>query len=385
MAVALWIGVLPMCGGAMAQSRAAEDSSLLNQIEQSWSADPALSERLLREAIIARPTDAHLYLLLGALRERQSPLQAATLITIGERLAPQSVSIRLSAAAFWARQGELNRALANWDRVLRLKPALGNQLFPLLVQIGQDGDSRGLLRALAEQDPPWWSEFFPYFAEHASSLEPVRGFYGWRELVAADVPAAEAQAMLERLYREGRWIEAYFAWLNGLETTDLASLSYIFNGRFEVPLSNIGFGWRARPADELQVRAALVEDGYGKRSLQVKFGGGKLQFQHLEQFLVLGPGRYQFSGSVRAISLRDTPGLQWSLHCVAGSAEPLLKTKEFTGNMPWQLFHDEFSVPEHDCQVQRLRLEQIEPMPVATKGEIWFDNLAIKRRAAKSS
>ena len=88
-----------------------------------------------------------------------------------------------------------------------------------------------------------------------------------RRASAAEVATPdERRCLIERLQRDGQWPDAYLVWLNGLPLEQRQRVGYVFNGGFELPLSNAGFDWRI-PAQDGAVVSAEPGDGVtGKRA-----------------------------------------------------------------------------------------------------------------------
>lgn len=291
------------------------------------------------------------------------------------RLAPDDTAIHLAAAALWARAQALDRALAIWDGLLRRNGRLGSALFPLLTLLAEQPRGLRLLTALQRQPPRWWPAWFSRFASQASNVATVRALY---QDYPRPVPPPALYAFVDRLQREQRWREAYFVWLDGVSRRGFGALAMLFNGDFERPLSNAGFGWRRRRGDGFSMVAAPRPSGNSRRALRVRFEQPMRGFRHVFQYLMLAPGRYRLSGIVRTQRLRDVAGLHWALHCAPESGDALMTTRKFVGEMNWQLFNTEFVVPERGCSVQLLSLRALDPDETIARGELWFDDMRVK-------
>jgi len=120
-----------------------------------------------------------------------------------------------------------------------------------------------------------------------------------------------------------------------------------------------------------------------ERALHVVFDGQRVRFQHVLQYLMLDPGRYQLQGRVRPDNLRTARGLRWRLYCLSfgkpDESSLLAESTRFVGSDEWRLFTVDFTVPAKGCPAQRLRLE-LEGragLDFDVQGGIWFDDLSI--------
>ncbi len=345
--------------------------------------DPIVAKRLLQAAAWANPTDALVYLALAELQaEAGQPTAATALAETADALGPMRTPVLARSAAFWLARGRPDRALTRWDMLLRNRPETAGQLYPLLLRWVESAEARPLLRPLLADPPQWWDKFFAYVAAKAARLEAVIFLYRNRERRGTRPGDAEQQVYLERLWREGRWLETYLAWLSGLDERQQQGLGNIYNGGFELPVTGLGFDWRISAP-----RGALVElaETYGTRggkALHVAFNGQRVRFQHVRQPLYLEPGRYRLQGRVRPDGLRAERGLRWTVHCGESGERLLAEGPSFTGSDDWQLFTQDFTVPEADCPVQwlRLELEGRAELDFEAQGDIWFDDLAISRQ-----
>ena len=345
--------------------------------------DPAAAKRLYQAAAWANPTDALVYLALAELQARAGqPTTAAALAETADALGPMRTPVLARSAAFWLAQGRPDRTLVRWDMLLRNRPETAGQLYPLLLRWVESTEARPLLLPLLADPPQWWGGFFAYVAAKAARMETVAFLYRNRKRSGRLPEAAEQQVYLDRLWREGHWLETYLAWLSGLDERQQQGLGNIYNGGFELPVTGLGFDWRISTP-----RGALVEitETYGTRggkALHVAFNGQRVRFQHVRQPLFLEPGRYRLQGRVRPDGLRAERGLRWTVRCGESGERLLSEGPSFAGSDDWQFFTQDFTVPETDCPVQwlRLELEGRAELEFEAQGGIWFDDLAISRQ-----
>ncbi len=354
--------------------------ALRNQAARLLESAPTQADHLLQEALRQNPSDGRAYVMLAWLREQAGEMEAARqLIEQASALGPRQWQVQLDVAAFWLRQQRLDLAVQSWDIALQMQRSLAKQLFPVLLKIAEQPALRQTLFPLARTAPAWWPNFFIYAVANASQLETLRALY---QVPREDGPTAqERRVFLTRLQREGQWKEAYFIWVNALNEAGLKALGNLFNGHFEQPLANEGFGWRFSQPRGTEIETASTYGMEGEKALRIAFFGQRVRFQHLSQPLLLEPGAYQLRGSVRLDNLKTTQGLQWRIYCLAPTQQQIAASGRFLGASLWRRFTLTFEIPQENCAVQLLRLELLgrAPADFEVQGVAWFDTLAIER------
>ncbi len=340
--------------------------------------DPAQAQVLLTAAIRGNPADASAYLGLAKASGPQNAERAKKLVTMAVALAPRREDVQLEAADFWLSQGQPDIALRHWGEALHVRPELGGKLYPVMLQMAQNPLMWPAFSGAYANGRRWWTSFIRYVAANSENTETLRALYHLRMQGGVVVEAQERQAFLARLQRDGRWLDAYFAWLNSLSPQQLAMLGHVYNGSFEVPIGNEGFDWHAPKLPGVVVEAVPTVGATGAKALHVVFQGGRVRFQHVYQYLLLDPGRYRFQGRARVDNLDTEKGLQWAVRCAAND-RLLAISEHFLGTDQWRHFGMEFAVQSEGCGAQVLRLElagQLE-FELQAKGAAWFDDLSV--------
>lgn len=344
--------------------------------------EPAEAERLLRAAAWANPTDALVYLALADQWVKAGrPAAAVRLAEIADALGPLRSPALARSAQFWLEQERPDRALARWRMLLRTRPETSAQLFPLLVQLAENPAARPLLQPLLADPPEWWDQFFAYAAVKATRPETAVFLYQKRNRHGTLPVAEEQRAYLDRLWKENRWLEAYLAWLNGLDERQTKVLGHVYNGGFEAPVTHLGFDWRMSSPRGVMVETIETYGARGEKALHVSFNGERVRFQHVLQYLFLDAGRYRLQGRGRPDGLKAERGLRWRVRC-SGADAILAESEPFVGADEWRYFAVEFTVPDEGCPAQLLRLEldgRVE-LDFEAQGGAWFDDLAIIRQ-----
>ncbi len=341
--------------------------------------DAALQD--LRAAIAANPAEGRAYAALGRLLETRGEAgQARQAMETAARLSPQRSDVQMEVAAYWMRQGNLDRALAHWNTVLRHRPDLHAHIFPALLQLAGDPAHQADFLPLLKQPVPWWPAFFIHAAASAPDANTVRVLFSLQQ-GGPNAPTPDMlRAYLARLQKEGAWLEAWFAWLNSLTRDQVGKLGYLYNGSFEAPISNLGFDWIVQKHPAVSLDTAATYETSGERALRLSFRGLRVNYQNLYQYLMLPAGSFYLQGRVRPDNLQAVQGMQWALYCL-GSNEPVAVTDRFRGSEQWTRFRTAFSIPPDGCPVQMLRLELAGTIRLDfdASGTIWFDNIGIEQ------
>ena len=376
--------------------------ALYQQALQQQETDPATAERLLQTAAWANPTDARVYIALAELWAAAGRQPAAVkLAELADILGPVNSLVLAQSADFWQSQGRPDRMLPHWSQLLLARrTTVASVFYPELLSLAEDPNQQALLLPLLKNPPTWWSSFFVYAAREAQHTDTVVFLYQNRQREAP--PSSdhknkkdlkeeqdeknqqnEQDAYLNRLWQNARWTEAHTAWLNGLDERQRKELSNLYNGGFELPISNVGFDWTITTARGATIETVPTYGIHGERALHVVFDGQRVRFQHIFQYLMLEPGQYQLQGRTRPDNLRTTRGLRWRMYCIPfgkpDESSLLAESNRFLGSDEWRLFTVDFTVPTKNCAAQllRLELEGRATLDFEIQGGIWFDDLAI--------
>lgn len=341
--------------------------------------DAPKREKMLAEAAWENPTDGRVFMTLAQIREQGGALQSAEkLAMLADRLAPMRGEVQLDAAGFWLRREQFEQAFRQLNTALELRPGIRDEFYPFLLSLAEVPSTLAAFSVFLEEPPSWWKRFFRYAAANAVELDTVSNLYN---LKGYQPGTDERDYYLARLQREDRWLEMYFVWLNSLDAQELAVLGNVYDGSFELDLSNQGLGWRIQPLRGVSVEEAPTYGTRGSQALHLVFEGKRSRFRHLYQTLFLEPGRHRLTGLIRLDNLRTAHGLQWAVRCLGGDHALLGTTNRFLGISDWQGFDTEFTVPPEACPAQELRLELVgrHGGDFEAEGQVWFDNLAIRR------
>ncbi len=343
--------------------------------------DRAEAGRLWQAVILGNPTDSYAYLRLAGLRVPEQPDNALALAAMGDVLGPMYPPTLGLSANFWFARERMDLGLARWSGLLLNHPALESELFPRLLDWAGSPETQSLLKPMLDHPPAWWDRFFAYAARKAPQAETVLSLYHGRNRGGGLPSRGEQVAVLDRLWAEQLWVDAYMVWAEGLDESARRTQGPLNNGGFDQPMTGIGFDWRAQPVAGVTVETAQTYGTRGGRALHLVFDGRPAHYQHLVQALLLEPGRYRLQGRVRPDGLVSDGALRWMLGCGWSDPRPLARSDSFFGKDDWQPFSVSFEVPETDCDIQVLRLEHTDPRRGAMDrpGGIWFEDLAISQ------
>jgi hypothetical protein len=117
----------------------------------------------------------------------------------------------------------------------------------------------------------------------------------------------------------------------------------------------------------------------------VSFHDRRVAYAHVQQALMLDPGRYRLTAQARLADLRAARGLRWVLSCMGG-AQPIGQSELLLGSTDWRPISAHFEVPAEKCggQLLTLMLEARIAAEQQVAGEAWFDDLQILPEALPS-
>jgi len=307
---------------------------------------------------------------------------ADALMRIADRLTPVDPGVQQQLAVYWDQRGDMPASLQHLSKAMTARREYRRANYPVILQLAEDPEQRGLLEAVAPQAPDWWPDFFLYAARRAESTDVVRYLFGLSRRAYGDaITKDERIAYQNRLLRDGFAAEAYLAWLNTLEPAARKQLGLLFNGGFELPLSNTGFAWTVSPNKQLDIRPLRTLGTSGTASLMIRFRRFDRRFRHLSQLLFLQPGTYRLTGIARTDHLKTKGGVRWQVRCRNTDSTLLGQSNAFLGASQWGEFSFDFPVPGGDCATQDLRLVSAgtHRFELDIDGSLWFDDLRISR------
>lgn len=375
--IGAWLVLAPGCADVRArglpeQAIAARPQHPVARValaEQAFArGDDALARSHALEVLASAPINGPALRVLAAIEERSGDrARAGDLMNAALRRSPRDVPA-LYWLAFDALAGQdLSLAVTRFDRLLRVEPAKGPDVQPLLLLIS--GHPRGwpaLARALADA-PPWRDDFM---RRSLGVLPDGATATRWMRVAAengldfsSDERAMLLRGMMAR--REWEFVRRHMA----AEGHDLTRLR---DGGFDEGRGDGLRGWHLGAAKGIDARLA-------DSRLSLEFLGLRAPFRHLHQTLLLDPGPWRFTGQIRMARFETGLGLRWVLACL-DPAQPIAADTPRKGESGWERFSWEFVVPE-DCRAQELRLELASRIAadLQARGLVEIDELGLDR------
>ncbi len=361
----------------MSGSAAALDQRSLSELKKS-DGDVSAAETWARQALRAQPLDQYALFLLGMAAERKG--DAADALSLMQQAGGRTW--RNPGTQLWlfehaAKRGDFSTALQHADAMFRVEPNFVTAMFPTIAAFTVE--PRGL-QALADflvTSPPWRDTVMLALSARLYDRSHLDQIYSILMQSPSPPTTRELAAYLDRLIRDGRYEVAYRTWRQSTQALPTSTVEFPYNGDFERPADGLPFNWSIGSIPGADV-SIVPADGAKGRALRVEFSGARVQFAHVQQMLLLPPGRYRLSGRVRADNLEGPRGLWWTVLCAGTPATPLGHSDLVSGNVPWAEFHAEFVVPER-CKAQLLRLELPARIPSEQQieGRVWYQALRI--------
>lgn len=329
---------------------------------------------VLQQHLSANPGDSHAYArLLGTLWQQRDPAALALLPT-AKTLAP----------------------VHNWALAVRAEAALATQNWPeavttlvALMERGQSSARAPLLQLMLapETQPLALMALQPesrWLGSVLSSLDakvpvgPLQPFVS-RGLELGVLNPRTVLAMVDRLKREGNWLDAYTLWVAWLGEVNEG----LFNGGFDRRALGRGFDWEwvnqpvARQGVRINQVSATPRPG---SMLELEMTGrAALPTPLVGQTVVLLQPRYRLTGRWMSDRLRTRDGLVWALRCQDGrerwaQSEPLRDMQR-----QWREFSVEVQVPPECAGAVRLQLETTTPAEarMGMTGVVAVDDLVL--------
>ncbi len=342
-----------------------------------WSDATALA----RKSLQANPLQSRAYRLLARAAQAQGDVkQAYALYRIAARRLPRDVPTRTWLFNHHLQHGQAAAAMGDLDAILSAKPTLIPALTGTIHGFATQPELQPAFVEALRKSPPWRATVLSLVVQQAPDFDGTARLMQRLRSAPEGIDSAIANIWVERLINERRYEQAYVQWAAALVPEAREVIGNVFNGNFELPISNRGFDWRidATPGVRFDLLAAGGDSG---AALRLAFDDQRVPTNHLSQLLVLPPGRYQLQGRVRLEDLRSERGLVWSLTC-AEDGRALLSSEAMHGNAPWRSFSAVFEISGDACQAQWLRLQLPARIPSEQRigGIIWFDALRVSRQ-----
>ncbi len=337
---------------------------------------------LARAALRSSPLQQRGYRVLARAAEAANDAQSAyTLYRIAGRHLPRDLPTRTWLFNHHIGAGDAVAAMHDLDLMLRARPQLIPALTEILVGVATRPETQPAFVAVLAAAPPWRASVLPMLVQNAPDVDAMGRMLGALRAQAAGIDASIQDHWIERLIRERRYADAYVQWASALPVAQREVIGNVFNGGFDLPLSDSGFDWRTEAVPGARFELQNGESADSGSALRISFDDQRVAFNHLKQLLLLAAGRYRLDGRVLLEELRSERGLIWELRC-AEDLRVIAQGAPLRGSAAWQDFAIDIDVPRQACAGQWLQL--VLPARVASErriaGSIVFDGLRIARQ-----
>ncbi len=313
------------------------------------------------------------------------PGQADTLMRLAAARMFHDSGLQARLVASMLQQGDIDGAIYRIDALARTYPELQPDLFKLLAALAASPQIRPLVGNRLAINPPWRAAFLASLVQQPNTNTLTALITG---LQASAAPPTEAEKLnyIAQLVKAAEYKPAHDFWLGTLdsETRALVDRSLLVNGDFKQKNDGSPFFWQIGKLPNVDIRIMRKNFRDEDNELRIEFMGGRVNFQHVIQTLLLPPGSYELQGQVSMTRLKVERGLVWRLYCLDPQVRRMLgQTSGFSGSSPWTGFKFEFVVPDDKCAAQRLDLvlNAKTNLDREISGRIEFANMRIDRVA----
>ena len=314
------------------------------------------AESSARAALRSNPVSARALTVLANVAEnRNDEAQALNLFRLASRASLRDLTPQVWLLQREIQAGDISAVMDRLDVIFRATdPRILQPIVIALMPLITDQRFRPRFVQLLQADTPWREMVLREVSRGTKDLAGLNALFLSLQAGSPPPSGEELSEFLNRLVREG-WIDqAYLSWSKSLPQDRLEKSEYLYNARFQYPLTNLPFDWFMPPIQGATM-GVTTEDP--RRVLNVDFFGGRVRFANVSHILSLAPGTYTFSGQERADNLRNDRGLRWRIYCLQDPSSSLVTTSPLNGIQPWRAFSFEFKVPDDDCRYQNLLLE----------------------------
>ena len=292
-------------------------------------------------------------------------------------------------ANFYLRMGRPEDSLPELQAAMLADPFLQETAFALLSSSGAEGES----------------VFRVWPTDHASQLRLLRilcqdaaatNIVGaenllrpvWQGLLegSEEVPLGDGAIYVDYLRRHATSDEARGAWTElmhnhgNVDPAFESGQSKVWNGGFELPISDTGFGWRLATGAGTRSYADREDCFEGTTCLRFSFDGTENPTSiGIEQSVMVEPSRtYVLSFSSRSVGLNTDQGLFLEVIDRA-SGDRLLTTEPISGTSPWR-YHEATLESGEGASELSIRVRRARSLRLDNRlsGTFWLDNVSLE-------
>lgn len=364
---------------------AVDDSEKINSafaaVGRAQAVDLATVQNDVLAAIKVDPLDARGLRLLGQAADAAGDDADA----IKMMRAAMQLSLHDNIAVMWLMRKSIEaddykRAIADADILLRTNLSLGPYVVPVLARYAGTKPAGDLVKDLVDKNPPWRRMFFAFLPRSVADVRTPLDILLSLKSTKTPPTTDELGTYLNYLIDHKYYAFAYYAWLQFLTPEELQHVGLLYNGDFAKPPSGLPFDWDIKQGAGVSVD---IEDAdkNGDRGLSVDFLYGRVEYQSVNELVVLPAGDYQFKGKYRG-ELIGPRGLKWRVACANDAKAPIAESPMIGGaSSQWKDVAFAFTVPATNCPAQYIRLDLDARMASEqlVTGSMMFANLEILR------
>lgn len=338
------------------------------------------AEKYIRTSLRSQPLDAPTWVdQAELLMSRHEIQQAAADVDLARALWPHRTSLMWRAAMLQIQLGQDNRAVAALLDDWAAEPSNGMQVLALLRRLLPD---QAALVAAARQV---WQRgrakplvYQRQLLHAARQLEdPALAGRLWAVVDTAEHRNKKLLLpYLGLLVNAGDFTTAERVWQQSLGAT-----SGIYNGGFEHPLFNGGFGWRFHKGKGFTIDRDADHVYDGNYSLLITFAGThNVNFHHLYQIVVVQPGKtYLLRGVWSGYHVTTRSGVYVDVHTVGSKQSINARLDPRFGSWSWQPFSMHITMPD-DVHLLKIgvRRRVTDSLDRLIGGKVWFDDISLQ-------
>ena len=341
-------------------------------------ADVPQAIRYYLRALAIDPRAAYTWTDLAGAYELAGDLpRAREAFETAEAAYPISAEVAWRYGNFLLRQEQIPQAFAEIRRGVTTDPRLAKLAISRCWRATRD------IHLILERALPPGAEVYQAALDYlVSEHETDAALVAWQRLLALEhsVELPRAFPLLDELIQNARTEDARRVWKQALAAAGLpAGGSLVWDGGFEGPFTNGGFGWRQYNLAGVSFDFDTEKRHSGSRSLRVTFdGSANLDFQHVEQFVPVQPNtRYRFAAHLRTDGITTDSGVRFAIF-PRGPGEKALLTPNLIGTQPWALDETEFTTGPQTRLVEiLLRRMPSQKFDNRIQGTVWVDDVLL--------
>ncbi len=345
--------------------------------------DPALAITYYRRALAIDPRSANYWMdLAGAYETSGEPAQARQAFEAAKSVYPISAEVAWRYGNFLLRQEQLPEAFAEIHRGLTRDPKLA----PLAISRCWRS-SRDIGRILDQVLPAETNVYLQAVAYLAGEHEDDAALAVWNRLLALQptFELSRAFLLLDELISHHRMDDAKRVWqqalgVAGWSQPELVSGSLVWDGGFEGPFANGGFGWRGRDVEGATVEFDTQTRHAGARALRVTFDGtANVDLENPTQLVPVEPGRrYRFAAFLRIERISTDSGVRFLIRDPARPGDLSVMTPNLVGTQPWALEEMDFTTGPQTRLIEIvLRRLPSHKFDNKIQGAVWVDEVSL--------